>query len=103
MAFKKTNGEIGVDPPDLPTVKVNLNPNKRIIEVYLDNGVIFSYEVDSPGKVREHTSAIIKTGYRHNDGLIFEHYPPHRILKVKSNNIPTKYPDTISIPKVELN
>jgi len=92
MAFKKTNGEIGVDPPDRPTVK----SNKRVIEIYLDNGVIFSYEVDSPEKVREHASAIIKTGYRHNDGLIFEHYPPHRILKIKSNNIPTKYPDTTS-------
>jgi len=63
------------------------------IEIYLDDGRIFSYEVNSEEKVREHASAIIKTGYRHNDGLVFEHYPPHRILKVKSNNIQTKYRD----------
>ena len=63
--------------------------------IYLDDGRIFSYEVESAEKVREHASAIISTGYRHNDGVIFEHYPPHRILKVKSKNIPTKYPDMV--------
>jgi hypothetical protein len=66
------------------------------IEVYLDDGRIFSYEVENEAKVREHASAIIKTGYRHNDGAIFEHYPSHRILKVKSSNIPTTYKDTTS-------
>lgn len=65
------------------------------IKVYLDDGRIFSYEVDSPEKVREHSSAIIVGGYRHNDGKIFEHYPTHRILKVKSENIPTNYPDIV--------
>jgi hypothetical protein len=68
---------------------------KKEIMVYLDDGRIFKYEVDSPSKVREHASAIIKGGYRHNDGEIFEHYPPHRILKVKSENIPTNYIDTV--------
>lgn len=63
------------------------------ISVYTDDGRIFYYFVDSPAKVREHSSAIIATGYRHNDGQVFEHYPPHRILKVKSENIPTNYPD----------
>lgn len=70
--------------------------NKFTIEVYMDNGVVYSYEVASPDKVREHADAIIKTGYRHNDGNVFEHFPPHRILKVKSNNISTKYIDTTS-------
>jgi len=65
------------------------------IKVYLDDGRIFSYEVDSPEKVREHSSAIIAGGYRHNNGKIFEHYPTHRLLKVKSENIPTNYPDTV--------
>jgi hypothetical protein len=68
--------------------------NKKFkISVYLDDGRIFLYYVDSPGKVREHTSAIIATGYRRNDGKVFEHYGPHRILKVKSHDIPTNYPD----------
>ncbi len=64
------------------------------ISVYLDDGRVFEYNVHSPEKVREHTHAIIQTGYRHNDGDTFEHYPPHRISKVKSSNIPTKYTDT---------
>jgi hypothetical protein len=63
------------------------------IEVYLDDGRVFEYEVANEEKVREHASAIIATGYRHNDGEIFEHYPPHRILKVKSSEISTKYLD----------
>lgn len=67
------------------------------IEVYLDDGRVFSYEVDSANNVREHSSAIIKSGYIHNDSEgLFEHYPPHRILKVKCKNfIPTKFPDNI--------
>jgi hypothetical protein len=69
---------------------------KRKIEIYLDNGVVFNYEVDSQSKVREHAHAIIMTGYRHNDGEVFEHYPPHRILKVKASNIDTKYTDNVS-------
>jgi hypothetical protein len=65
------------------------------IKVYLDDGRIFYYEVSSEEKVREHASAIVMTGYRHNDGEIFEHYPPHRILKVKSEGIKTNYPDKV--------
>lgn len=64
------------------------------IQVYLDDGRIFKYHVGSAEKVIEHASAIISGGYRHNDGTVFEHYPSHRILKVKSEKIPTKYPDT---------
>ena len=65
------------------------------IKVYLDDGRIFKYNVESSEKVREHASAIINHGYRHNDGESFEHYPPHRILKVKSENIETNYIDTV--------
>ena len=67
--------------------------DKRTISVYLDDGRVFEYEVANELKVREHTSAIIATGYRHNDGDEFEHYPPHRISKVKSSGIATKYTD----------
>jgi hypothetical protein len=66
------------------------------VKVYLDDGRVFTYEVESAEKVREHSFAIISTGYRHNDGNVFEHYPPHRILKVKSENIPTNYIDKVS-------
>ena len=68
------------------------------IKVYTDDGVVYEYDVESPEKVREHSSAIIRTGYRHNDGeKVFEHIPPHRIDKVKcEGKIPTKYPDRVS-------
>lgn len=71
-----------------------LKTNNMKISVYLDDGRVFEYEVSSAEKVREHAHAIIQTGYRHNDGNVFEHYPPHRILKVKSENVPTMYTDT---------
>ena len=67
---------------------------KYIVKIYLDDGRIFKYDVESAEKVREHAFAIVTGGYRHNDGNVFEHYPPHRISKVKSENIPTNYPDT---------
>lgn len=66
------------------------------VQVYLDNGIVFEYDVASPEKVREHADAIIKGGYRHAGKDGFEHYPPHRILKVKCPQIiDTKYPDRI--------
>ena len=65
------------------------------IEVYLDDDRVFSYEVENEEKVREHASAIIVGGYRHNDGKLFEHYPSRRILKVKSSGISTSYPDKV--------
>lgn len=70
-----------------------MSKQTHTIHVYLDDGRVFSYDVESQEKVREHASAIIQTGYRHNDGVIFEHYPPHRITKVKSERIDTKYTD----------
>ena len=65
------------------------------VEIYLDDGRVFFYQVTAPENVREHCAAIVKGGYRHNDGKVFEHYPPHRILKVKSHGIPTMYPDKV--------
>lgn len=56
----------------------------------------------TPEKGREHAAAIVKDGYRHNDGEgEFEHYPPHRILKVKISDdvVPTMYPDEVSGPR----
>ena len=66
--------------------------------VYLDNGCVFSYSVASPAKAREHASAIVWSGYRHCEDGELEHYPPHRILKVKCDGpgISTNYPDEAS-------
>ena len=69
------------------------------VNVYLDDGRVFSYDVPNPGKAREHAAAIIKGGYRHNDGDgEFEHYPSWRILKVKVDGgiVPTNYPDSVT-------
>lgn len=55
------------------------------IEIYMDDGRVFYYEVYDPNKAREHAYAIIKTGYRHtpNETNDLEWYPPTRILKIK--------------------
>ena len=66
------------------------------VSIYLDDGRTYFYYVPTPDRAREHADAIITGGYRHNDGRgLFEHYPPHRILKVKVSEgiVPTKYPD----------
>jgi hypothetical protein len=75
------------------SVKVDLRVK---VQTYLDDGRVFEYEVASGDKGREHASAIVAGGYRHNDGTTFEHYPSHRILKVKLTPAPdTMYPDTV--------
>lgn len=73
-------------------------PPQVTISVYLDDGRVFQYEVPTPGKAREHISAIIATGYRSvqaSEPEVLTHYPPHRICKVKATGmpIPTNYTD----------
>jgi hypothetical protein len=66
------------------------------VEVYIDDGRVFSYSVASAEKAREHSHAIVTTGYRHATKEYFEHYGPHRILKVKvTGEVDTKYPDEV--------
>jgi len=65
------------------------------IMVYLDDGRVFSYSVSSADKGREHASAIVVGGYRTVREGVLEHYPPHRILKVKVSPATTKYPDEV--------
>jgi hypothetical protein len=76
-------------------METETTPIAWLINVYMDDGRVFYYQVGSAHSVREHAAAIVKDGYRHNDGDRFEHYPPHRILKVTSNNVPTMYPDQV--------
>jgi len=84
-------------PPDFGVV-IPPEEAKLVVQVYIDNGVVFEYDVTGAHKAREHAFAITATGYRHNDGKgEFEHYPAHRIAKVKVKGlIPTKYPDRVS-------
>lgn len=70
-------------------------PTPAVISVYLDNGVVFEYDVVSAESAREHVSAIVAAGYRSvRDGRL-THYPPHRILKVCATGQTTLYPDRI--------
>ena len=72
------------------------------IHIYMDDGRVFEYDITGPSemslasKAREHAHAIVTTGYRHNnvDGE-YEHYGPHRVLKVKVTGVDvgTMYPD----------
>jgi hypothetical protein len=70
------------------------------VQVYLDDGRVFEYEVPTEEKAREHSFAIVTTGYRHVAGsdadATLEHYPPHRINKVKvSGGVSTLYKDVV--------
>jgi hypothetical protein len=72
---------------------------KITIRVYIDNGVVYEYDVTGSVSAREHADAIVRTGYRHNRGTLagMTVYPPHRIAKVRIlGRIPTKYPDRVS-------
>lgn len=68
------------------------------IHVYLDDGRVFSYRVSSASSAREHVNAIVKSGYRSCKKGVLEHYPSHRIVKVKAvgKDITTRYPDTVT-------
>lgn len=63
------------------------------IQVYIDTGTVYSYTVHKTS-VREHTSAIVKDGYRSVSEGVLTHWPPHRILKVKATGADTMYADT---------
>lgn len=71
------------------------------ISVYLNDGRVFDYDVGSMASAREHSAAIVATGYRsvQEDNLqVMTHYPPHRIEKVKvTGNVPvsTSYTDRV--------
>lgn len=75
-------------PAEAPPI---LKASSHIIEVYIEDGIVFKYRVNSPQAVVENMSRIIAKGYRRNDGKVIEHYPPHRILKVKSENVPKSF------------
>lgn len=55
------------------------------VQVYVDTGNVFQYEVVNEAKAREHAAAIVETGYRsvNKDApKVLTWFPPHRIMKV---------------------
>ena len=53
------------------------------INVYMQDGRLFEYEVDDSVKAREHAHRIVNYGWRNVNGKgIMEYYPVHQVLKV---------------------
>ena len=53
------------------------------IQVYLQDGRVFGYEVANDSKAREHAHRIINYGWRNVEEGVMCYYPVHQILKVK--------------------
>lgn len=58
------------------------------ISVYLVNGNVYNYDVDSSLIAQSHAADIISKGYKacNNKSGILEYHPPHRIAKIKLTN-----------------
>ena len=52
------------------------------INVYMQDGRVFIYEVKDAVKAREHAHRIINYGWRNVTDGVMEYYPVHQILKV---------------------
>lgn len=65
------------------------------INVYMQDGRVFKYDVVNGNKAREHAHRIITTGWRNVTNNIMEYYPVHQILKVAftdpKDELSTKY------------
>lgn len=67
------------------------------INVYIDNGNVYSYRVPDEEAVRDHCHEIITSGYRSSHGQHWTWYPPHRIKKIKLKKpLSTNYSDEVS-------
>jgi hypothetical protein len=52
------------------------------ILVYMQDGRVFTYEVENAIKAREHAHRIITEGWRNATSGKMEYYPVHQVLKV---------------------
>lgn len=55
------------------------------INVYMQDGRVFSYDVDDVAKAREHCHRIINYGWRNTEGDMMCYYPVHQVLKATFN------------------
>ena len=55
---------------------------KTKINVYLQDGRVFSYNVEDSFKAREHAHRIVNYGWRNVVNGMMEYYPVHQVLKV---------------------
>ena len=67
------------------------------LNVYFKDGRVFSYDVDTSVKAREHMAKIWAGGYRHCDGTLVEWFGPHYLDKLKyvGDDATTNYPDKV--------
>ncbi len=56
------------------------------VNVYMQDGRVFHYDVADPIKAREHAHRIICYGWRQVSGGKMEYYPVHQVLKVTFDN-----------------
>ena len=65
------------------------------INVYMQDGRVFDYDVANCTKAREHAHRIVNYGWRNVVDGIMEYYPVHQVLKVtfeyKEDYMGTKY------------
>ena len=52
------------------------------VNVYMQDGRMFSYEVANGVKAREHAHRIVTLGWRNVVDGVMEYYPVHQVLKV---------------------
>lgn len=52
------------------------------VNVYMEDGRVFSYDVANAVKAREHAHRIVNYGWRNAVDGIEEYYPTHQINKV---------------------
>lgn len=55
---------------------------KTKVNVYLQDGRVFDYEVEDSVKAREHAHRIVTIGWRNVVNGVMEYYPVHQVLKV---------------------
>ena len=70
------------------------------INVYMQDGRVFKYDVINMAKAREHAHRIITSGWRNVTDGIMEYYPVHQVLKVtfvyEEDELGTKYEATLN-------
>ena len=52
------------------------------MNVYMQDGRVFHYDVADGTKAREHAHRIVTTGWRNVQNGVMEYYPVHQVLKV---------------------
>jgi len=52
------------------------------VNVYMQDGRVFTYQVEDSIKAREHAHRIINYGWRNIVNDVMEYYPIHQVIKV---------------------